>query len=300
MIYDELKNLISLTRVDNTVDTFNEAVSLFDLMGQDDYMQIFEATISSSPGLSDGELVDELLVDLHVIVDNIFSMQGIKLVEDTQINDKVKMAKGLLTVFEYSDKAGIIRVLETDMNPEEKVAELISMMTDMSTEDIFSLLENVNEAVPVRMLQVINEEAEQFMETSYNELMKSIVDLYMQFKEKLLEKKPFYTDKFIIEVNTIGLGYNTYLEDLLKDQQFTDLLSEMEKLGKINESDVYHDVSLYLIAIAILSPEGQANIIGAIREHMHLLTTNINALSRLESYISKNLIKLTSTGVINE
>jgi len=79
MIYDELKNLLALSRFDNTVDVFDEAVSLFETMGQDDYMGIFEATINSMPDNTEDEIVDNLLLDLHVLINNIFSIQGVTL-----------------------------------------------------------------------------------------------------------------------------------------------------------------------------------------------------------------------------
>ena len=297
MIYEELKNLISRVRSDYTVQIFDEAVGLFELMGQDDYMSIFEATVGASSLLSDNELIDALLTDLHVIVDNILAVQGVRLIEEVLASDKIKIAKGLLAIFDYSDRAGILRILETDYNPEEKIAELLSLVTDMSTEDIFINIQEVNPAVPTKMIELIHEEANQFVENAYNKTMKSIVDLYVKFKENLLEKKPFFTDKYLMDVSTLGMSFEYYLEDTLQHPEFKSLLAKLDTLTKMSDEATAQEVSLYLIGMAILCIDGQSNPNDVIRSNMHLVTNNINTLGILETHVSKNLIKLTSTGV---
>lgn len=297
MIYDELKNLLALSRFDNTVDVFDEAVSLFETMGQDDYMGIFEATINSLPDNTEDELVDALLLDLHVLVNNIFSIQGVTLKEEVLLSEKVKLARGLLDIFDYSDRTALMRVVETDQNPEEKLAELFSMVTPFDTEYAFEMIQEVNPAVPERIKELIVEEV---MQESYDAVMKEIVELYIKFKQNLLDNKPFYTDKHVAAVDTIGLDYNTYLTDLLKHKEFTDLLATLETMGKIGDESVYQQISHYLIGIACLSADGFTTPIETIRKHMDKVTNNINALGKLENHISKDLIKLTSAGAMNE
>jgi hypothetical protein len=297
MIYEELKNLLSLARADNTAETFDMAVSLFETMGQDDYMGIFEATISSSPGLTDEELVEELVNDLHVLINNIFTIQGVALIDEVLLSDKVKLARGLIDIFDYSDRTALMRIVETDLNPEEKLAELFSLVTEYETETAFSFIEEVNPAVPERIKEFIVEEV---MEESYNEVMKTIVELYIKFKERLMNNEPFYLDKHVSAVDTIGMEYKTYLTDLLKHQAFIDLLAKLDTMGKIGDEAIYEQISKYLIGIACLSADGFTKPIETIRTHMDQITNNINALGKLETRLSKNLIKLTSAGAVNE
>lgn len=297
MIYEELKNLITLARYDNTVEVFDDAVSLFETMGQDDYMGVFEATISSSPGLTDEELINELLGDLHVLINNIFSIQGVTLNEDVLLSEKVKLARGLLDIFDYSDRTALMRIVETDLNPEEKLAELLSLVTSFGTEYAFEMIQEVNPAVPERIKEMIVEEV---MEQSYSEVMKAIVELYIKYKERLLDNQPFYLDKHVSTTDTIGLEYNTYLTDLLKHQEFIDLLSKLDSLGKISDDSIVDRVSKYLIGIACLAADGFTKPIETIRSHMDQVTNNIFALGKLESQIFKNLIQLTGEGVVNE
>lgn len=297
MIYEEIKNLITLARSDNTVDVFDAAVSLFETMGQDDYMGIFEATINSSPNLTDDELVMELLNDLQVMINNIFSIQGVTLKEEVLLSEKVKLARGLLDIFDYSDRSTLMRIVETDLNPEEKLAELFSLVTEYGTEYAFEMIEEVNPAVPERIKELIVEEV---MEESYNEVMKTIVELYIQFKARLLDNQPFYLDKHVSTIDTIGLEYKTYLTDLLKHQEFIDLLAKLDVVGKISDESIFEQVSKYLIGIACLSADGFTKPIETIRAHMDQVTNNIFALGKLETQISKNLILLTSAGAANE
>lgn len=293
MIYDELKNLISITRSDNTVDVFDSAVLLFEAMGEDNYMQIFEATIGASSNLSDDELIGELVVDLHVIVDNLLSIQGIKLIDDVLISDKIKIARGLLAIFDYSDKVALSRILETDLNPEEMIAEILPLVCDIQTEEAFSLLAVVNEAVPHRLKTLITPQPDIEQEDPYGAAIQQIIAMYSQFKEKVLESKLFYTDRYLNSMDTIGLDYQTYLDEALKYKPFQDLLSVMDTAPKTGSSDVFDSVSKYLIGIAILSIDGHDNYINTIKHHLTDITNNVSSLTRLETAISDNLIKLS-------
>lgn len=297
MIYDELKNLLALSRFDNTVDVFDEAVSLFDTMGQDDYMSIFEATINSMPDNTEEEVIDNLLMDLHVLINNIFSIQGVTLKEEVLLSEKVKLARGLLDIFDYADRTALMRIVETDQNPEEKLAELFSLVTPFETEYAFDMIEEVNPAVPERVKELIVEET---MEESYNAVMKEMVELYIKFKQNLMDNKPFYTDKHLSNVESIGLDYRTYLNDLLKHKDFTDLLATLDTMGKIGDESVYQQISRYLIGIACIAADAFTTPIETIRKNMDKVTNNINALGKLENQISKDLIKLTSAGAMNE
>lgn len=296
MIYDELKNLLSLVRSDNTVDTFDEAISLFETMGQDDYMSIFEATINASADFSDEDLVDALIGDLIVLIDNIFSIQGVVLKEEALLSEKVKLARGLLDIFDYADRTALLRIVETDLNPEEKLAELFSLVTPYDSETTFNLLEQVNPAVPERIKELITEES---IQEVYSEVMKEMVELYIKFKINLVENQPFYTDKFLKEVETIGLDYNTYLNELLKHKEFTDLLGALDGMGKLGDEVVCQNISRYLVGIVCISSDGYSSPIDVIRKHMDKVTNNIVALGKLENQISKDLIKLTSAGATN-
>lgn len=297
MIYDELKNLLALSRFDNTVDVFDEAVSLFETMGQDDYMSIFEATINSMPDNTEEEVIDNLLMDLHVLINNIFSIQGVALKEEVLLSEKVKLARGLLDIFDYSDRTALMRIVETDQNPEEKLAELFSLVTPFETEYAFDMIEEVNPAVPERVKELIVEET---MEESYNAAMKEMVELYIKFKQNLMDNKPFYTDKHLSNVESVGLGYSTYLNDLLKYKDFTDLLATLDTMSRVGDESVYQQISRYLIGIACIAADAFTTPIEAIRKNMDKVTNNINALGKLENQISKDLIKLTSAGAMNE
>lgn len=297
MIYAELKNLLSLTRSDNTVEVFDEAVSLFESMGQDDYMGIFEATINSLPDNTQEEITDSLLLDLHVLINNIFSVQGVTLKEDVLLSDKVKLARGLLDIFDYSDRTALMRIVETDQNPEEKLSELFGLVTPFDSSYTFELIEEVNPSVPERIKELVIEEV---MLESYDAAMKEMVELYVKFKQNLMDSKPFYTDKHLSTTETIGRDYNTYLTDLLKNEAFTSLITSAETQPNLPDDQVYSEISKYLIGIACVSADGFTNPIETIRKHMSKVTNNVTVLSKLENQISKDLIKLTNTGAVNE
>lgn len=292
MIYDELKNFISLVRKDNTVEIFDSAVSLFDAMGEDNYMQIFEATMGASSNLTEDETVQELLADIEILVESVFRVQGIAVVQEVLLSDKIKIAKGLLDIFDYSDRVAIMRILETDMNPEEQIAEVLTLVCDIQSEEAFAALEEVKPEVITRMKSLFTEQGNEEQEDSYSVAIQKIVASYSQFKENLLESGVFYTDKYLESTTSIGLDYEVYLTDLLKYKPFQDLLSTMDNAIKTKDGGVFNRISMYLIGISILSIDGSADYGSTIRSNLMDISSNISHLAKLEAAISENLIKL--------
>lgn len=298
MIYDELRNLIALTRSDNTPEVFDQAISLFETMGQDNYMEIFEATVSSSPGLTDEQVVLELLDDLHLIVNNIFTVQGISLIDEIVLSDKIKIAKAILNIFDYSDRVAIARILETDLNPEEKIAELISLVSDIPTEEAFTFITDVNPGVIARLSEVIKDNESETIEI--DEDFKKVIQTYILFKQKILNDSHILTDKYLVEGGTIGLPYSVYLEDLLKHKSFSDLLIEMDNITKANDNSKTDEIAKHLLGIAILSIDSNGNYAKVIKDNLSSITSNVTHTTKIESSISEQLIRLTSAGAVNE
>lgn len=298
MIYDELRNLVALARADSTVDIFDEAISLFETMGQDNYMEIFEATVSSSPGLTDEQVVLELLDDLHLIVNNIFTVQGISLIDEIVLSDKIKIAKAILSIFDYSDRVAIARILETDLNPEEKIAELISLVSDIPTEEAFTFITDVNPGVIARLSEVIKDNESETIEI--DEDFKKVIQTYILFKQKILNDSHILTDKYLVEGGTIGLPYSVYLEDLLKHKAFSDLLIEMDNITKANDNSKTDEIAKHLLGIAILSIDSNGNYAKVIKDNLSSITSNVAHTTKIESSISEQLIRLTSAGAVNE
>ena len=298
MIYDELRNLVALARADSTVDIFDEAISLFETMGQDNYMEIFEATVSSSPGLTDEQVVLELLDDLHLIVNNIFTVQGISLIDEIVLSDKIKIAKAILSIFDYSDRVAIARILETDLNPEEKIAELISLVSDIPTEEAFTFITDVNPGVIARLSEVIKDNESETIEI--DEDFKKVIQTYILFKQKILNDSHILTDKYLVEGGTIGLPYSVYLEDLLKHKAFSDLLIEMDDITKANDNSKTDEIAKHLLGIAILSIDSNGNYAKVIKDNLSSITSNVAHTTKIESSISEQLIRLTSAGAVNE
>lgn len=298
MIYDELRNLVALARADSTVDIFDQAISLFDTMGQDNYMEIFEATVSSSPGLTDEQVVLELLDDLHLIVNNIFTVQGISLIDEIVLSDKIKIAKAILSIFDYSDRVAIARILETDLNPEEKIAELISLVSDIPTEEAFTFITDVNPGVIARLSEVIKDNESETIEI--DEDFKKVIQTYILFKQKILNDSHILTDKYLVEGGTIGLPYSVYLEDLLKHKAFSDLLIEMDNITKANDNSKTDEIAKHLLGIAILSIDSNGNYAKVIKDNLSSITSNVAHTTKIESSISEQLIRLTSAGAVNE
>lgn len=298
MIYDELRNLVALARADNTADIFDQAISLFDTMGQDNYMDIFESTVSSSPGLTDEQIVSELIEDVHLLVNNILTVQGISVIDEIVLSDKIKIAKALLSIFDYSDRVAIARILETDLNPEEKIAELISLVSDIQTEEAFAFITEVNPGVIARLSEIIK--GDEDTSESLTDELKSVIQTYISFKQKVLKDQPFFTDKYLIEGGTIGLPYSVYLEDILNHKHFVDLLAQMDNSTKINDNTKTGEVAKHLLGISILSIDSNGNYAKVIKDNMSLVTSNVSHTTKIESTVSQYLIQLTSAGAVNE
>lgn len=297
MIYAELRNLVSRIRADNTVDILDSAKDLFDKMGHDSYMDVFEATIGSTQGSSDNDIIDNLLLDVHAILNQLFSMQGVAVVDDILLSDKIAIASALVDVFEYEDRQAIITILNADMTPEEKISDVLALVCVLNSEEIFTYIQEVNPNIIGRMLDVLGPPAQEVVDLEDAVQQKRIIDAYVQYKQGVLNGQPHITDIYLINPQSIGLPYLMYLDNILKSSTTKSLLTELDKYDQVVRAiNTNHEkLTSILLGIAILSGENDMNFSKTITENLSAVSGNANTMKNITACINDLLIKMNRT-----
>lgn len=272
--YAELRNLIVQSRQDDTCDTFDRAVKLFDEYEVPGYLDVFEMTLTTGTDIGDDDMVLLLLEDVRTIATGLLSMQGIVVSEECTIADLITLADATNDISNYEDKVTVERYLELDESTEEIYAGLIHLVSMLPVEKTLSMLSQVTPNFVSLMKQLISvpEEVE-----PVDEELVTIIDSYLAFKEKILEGKSNYADKFLEQNTTIGLPFAIYVAFYQKENQ---ILHE-------TTAEAYTQVAQDLFALACLSQDGYKNQFIVIKQALSGLYPEISSSTAVDLAVSR-------------
>lgn len=281
MIYPELQNYLSQISSNETVDLFDNAIKVFDKYDLDDYMNVFDNTISDNSSAAAEIILDFLQSDLKVLLEHLLTIQGVTLNDNASISQTIEIADALFELPYYLDKIILNNIISSDESDLVKFCQLINLLTQFSVEEILSIMGELNE-------EFINNFKGQIkvVETSVTDevKVKKHVDAYIKYRDLILNNKPNYCDKFFTQVASIGLPY----EDYIKQYQ----IDKNEYLHD-TDSTFINQIAQDLVGLTTLSCDGIDNPLLVIRKYLSEIYPDINATTKIDIAVSKIVLLYT-------
>ncbi len=274
MLYAELRNYLTLSTDQATVDLYDDAIDVLNDFDIPDYMDLFDRIYGEAAHLSDVEVVDGFNNTLDTILTTIISQHGIELNTNPIISDKIKLCSGLFRLNTYEDKQTLLLILEAEQTPQETFCELMELASDYKTEHVLSMLESVSEFFVDNFKAIIvTPEQNKLIPAELSTLQ--VAD-FIKFKENITNR-PLWSDKYFKHVEAIGLPFAIYFQVYLIEQR--DHFTENNLAGVAEE----------LIAIACLSEETSSKSLDLVREWAEHIYSDLNLLTKLDIQVSKLL-----------
>jgi hypothetical protein len=281
MIYPELQNyLISISSTD-TVDIFDKAIEVFDKYDVPDYMTVFDLILGETNDLGSDRILDHLLTNLRTILTHLLTVQGIGVSEETTTSQLTTIADTLFELPYYEDKAILNRIMDSDSSIYEKVGELFSLLTPLTVEDYLPLIIFVDENFISNFKSQLKETDK---EVSNLQSINEYVNSYIKFKNILLNNEKSYCDKYLMQLSSIGLPFETYLKEYEADKR--------EYLHDIN-GDYIDTIAQDLVGLACISSDGFNNQLIVIRQYLSTVYPDIASTTKVDIAVSKLVLKLT-------
>ena len=276
MHYAELRNYLTLSTDQDTVDIFDDAIDVIERYDIPDYMDLFDQVYGEASYLSDVEVVDGFKNTLSSILSTIISQHGIELKDDVLISEKIAISLGLYRLNDYEDRSSMLLILETEQSPQETLSELLSLVSEYAIEKILSLLESVSPFVISNLRNIIVTPETNKLEP-VEETRQQIED-YSKFKNKF-GQHILWSDKYFSHVEAIGLPYSVYMNIYVNEKQesFTELQLPL--------------IAKDIVSIACLSEETVSKAKEIVQEYSDRIYSDLNLITKLDMAVTKTLME---------
>lgn len=209
MIYEDLRAILKTLTGPEELDIFDQAVVVLEDYNATDYLVAFEMTIGQWTDIDQLAKLDSLRSVIHTCMDYICQIQGVVLVHDLLLSDKLIITRALLDLVNYEDGEAIISRLNIESNNEETFAELMHLVSPWSVDVALSKVNSVEPGFATNIREFINGRNEKLEENA--EEVQAQIKAYIQLK-KGLDNKPLFADMFFAQVGSIGLPLVTYMK----------------------------------------------------------------------------------------
>lgn len=183
---DQLVN--DLQEVLNTASTpefkamaLEAAAFLYDTQVEEFAIRL-QNVISDTEDLDNSEIVAGVQITLRECLDDFLLDHRIQLSPDAPLSAVTKAAKAVLELPFWQETQPVIDICMEDAPAEDKLAELIKLVTGGEVTTIATTIENVHESFFKRLIQLLNNNVEDLDETELDEAQVSKLNIFkMQF-----------------------------------------------------------------------------------------------------------------------
>lgn len=252
-------------------------IQIFDVLeafAYPDYQSPYVNLIMTMDNYNQQDVQDHFTTLLHEQLDYVVHAHLIRLNEATPLWEKVNICEALAKIQNLDDYSNIAVVLESELDPEEKMADVLSQCCALTVHGLLPYIFNVEDSVLKQLKKYIQEkeETEGVTLTSFTELQKKIIKNLRSFKAFLEEEKRHAVGIFLLENNVlIGQPLERYVP-------FVDEC--------LRASD-YEQVALDIYSLILLTDEGFNNPIHHFKKHTGLLLDDLHSISKVDILVNQ-------------
>lgn len=276
MNYNELKSYLTNTSDHSFLDIIDDIDELLVKYNLGDYLLQVEDILYTDSQTDDNEILLKLKNLFSDLLENILSSHGILINEDLLITEKLELCSGLLLLQDYSDKVIINDYLSLDISNEEKLSEILSLVTVFNTEKILTMLAEVSDALIGKIKDIIQVQTKP---DDVEEVLK-YKEKYSKFKN-LYKNEELFSDRFVVNTETIGLPFEVYLNSYISEIKGQPTI--VEKIG----SDM---IGMCLIS----STEGIVQNI--IKENIVKINNDVDFIVKVNIFVNQKLDEMVKNG----
>jgi hypothetical protein len=242
-----------------------EAHDAFNRIELPNYEQEFEALLMMDGDADQGSTLASIVDLTRRFMTELLRMHEITLDPDTSLHMLTVFLNGILDIQNYDNYQTVIDTCSMDGNPQEKLAELLALVTKYTVEELLSCMEDVNFVLINRLKEMALQNdkpplsvEEQGEINFYMDKLRRFHNYTMQAKLKILD--------LIKNGLPVGFPFLTY----------------MGLIGREIEEMPVDLAAWELYAMALISNDGTNNPQGIIKEHLENYISDPNKLTKVD------------------
>lgn len=282
MIYSELKNYLVQSTSPETVALVERAVKALERLDpESEFMDTYDSVVGATIGQYDQDLIDAIVSTTVTMMEDVLQQHSIVTTEQATLSDKIEIVEALLMLQDWENKAEIEIALQTEGNQLEKLCGLFGLVHGKPVEYYLGLIDRFNPSL-------LDKVQEELLHTFEQELV-DIGDIEQNLRDyqkvKSVYDSPSKLDDLLKYPGAIGQPFLTYL---------TPWIAAHEKyLGDELTPIFIQGMAADFMRIAALSKEGLSKAQLSVREHVHLLTTDLGQTGKIDAAVTQALLEVS-------
>jgi hypothetical protein len=286
MIRAELKNYLILSAGEDTAAVVDRAVELFEQYDPEcEFMNSYDSAVGDNVDNFDEAVCDQVIHLTETLLDSVLNQHSIFTTDIATTTDKTDIARALLMLQSWENKAQIEIELDVDGSNEEKLCGLFAMVNGDSVERYLPLIDkfdkNLLEKIREELLQTLEEEV-----IDISEIERNLTDYK---KVKAVYSEPSKFDDLLKTPGAIGQPFLIYLNNwaLINAKYLTDL--DSGNIAKIFSREI--------LLMACLSKEGLSQVQKSLRDNMNLITTDLADSTKIYTAVTQAFLEVNRAQV---
>jgi hypothetical protein len=282
---DVVKNYIQLTRADNSIELFSQAIDVFDYYEFPGYLATYEDALFSYEEATDENRVRFIFQKTREMLRDLLMNQGISIQEDVQFSKLVELAKGVRAIQDHTPDEEIIRVLESDSGPVEKLAVMVEMCSRLPAHETLPMLVDVNESIVDILKHYFEEKHTQHDEPLDSEQLKQ----WAAWKQHASIIEIDFIYRFSLQSASMNLPFQVYMNIWMKEH-YTDLGDMPTVNGMVDK------VARDLLSMAFVSSDYWKQPLIQLKPLIRTLHLDALQVTKLDMALTDSFIKFTQRG----
>lgn len=198
------------------------------------------------------------------------------ILNNAKLYQKNEFLEALFVVQQLNDYSPILYLLESDLESDEKLAEIIAQLSTLTPSEVISLVDEYDEQI----LEVLKNYIYQQQPDETNELDSTTKQIIAKYKEFY-----YYLDSSNIDT-PIGVEY--FEAGILPGLEFKSYLNYFNELTDNND---LAKMSLDILSILLLAIDGYLTPIECYRANSHLLFNELDMIAKVDANLLNQINK---------
>lgn len=266
--------LIDATSTD-VFDAVDQAHSAFERIGLENYELAFEELLMTDDTVDAGQTVDFVTGLTKEFQAKVLQEHGVQLVEDTNMPMYTTIINGLLDIQDYENVHDIVRACESCAEPIEALAEVLSLVTAKTAEELMLSMEFVSAALIKRLIEQTNERTTKQDDDEEERTFRQARIAEFQKFAQFVGSDTFLAYDILRKGVDVGFPFMIYANFIKRD---------FERLEP-------QDAAINLVAMAIVSSDGYNTIQAKISDHIEEFIANPDVITRVTVAVTDLLVR---------
>ena len=271
---DILRDYLAQASSPEFVRTIDEAHAVFDEFCLEDYSDIFVQILMMDDVVDRGQSVQDVYDATHDLQVGLLRALGVTVSDEARVDHLSVLLRGLKAIENFHDPAAILQHCELESHPEELLAEVLGLTTGTPAEELLVDIHGVDQPAIQRIVEVaIAQNEDQTREDARPDRAR-YVEAWNHFRE-FTGSPPVLLERFFADGLDVGYPFILYVN----------------MIGPELETLPPGVIAANLVAMALISSDGNGNPRSVISTHIETLLHDLDLITKVTVAANDLLLK---------